>query len=387
MKLSKEYILNNLAREDLWTPGSKGTFTYGHWLITLKREDDRYGPYKFAIEAQKEIPSRALTYETKSRRYVSMEKAFLHILNHFNENANIKDKYDHIDFDVLSTIKDLPSSSFENPTITLNFGNIVSELENKNLKLLHIKDNPGLFVVDSKDNLYAIETYHAGGYLDRYIGEKHIISFEQIEHPVRNFEEWRKTYWDAAWVKDFIERIVPIKYPNLNVGESIGCNGSDWVVTDPDDLQLRRQVQGDNQKVFELIQVDVWPIDEKTSYKLAVGEVDLNDYSEEEIKSTLDSFGYDNMEALVSAVGSEKEAYGQLAEMFFETYTTDFYVCEFDSWNAAVDEVDERTGMDLAWVKEVEKPDLESVIKSCSEMSKDVKRDITDKGTINKDER
>lgn len=215
MKLSKEYILNNLAREDLWKPGSKGTFTYGDWLLTLKREDDLYSPYKFAIEGRKEIFSKALTYETWSRRYVSMEKAFLHILNHFNENANVKDKYDHIDFDVLSSIKDLPSVSFENPTIALDFGNIVSELESKNLRLLHIEDNPGLFVVDSKDNLYAIETYHAGGYLDKYIGEKHIISFEQVEHPVKNFEEWRKTYWDAAWVKDFIKRIVHINYPNV----------------------------------------------------------------------------------------------------------------------------------------------------------------------------
>lgn len=216
MKLSREYILNNLAREDLWKPGSKGTFTYGDWLITLKREDDLDGPYKWSVEGQKEIPSKVLTYETKSRRYVSMEKAFLHILNRFNENENIKDKYDHIDIDVLSTIKDLPSVSFENPTITLDFGNIVSELENKNLRLLHLEDTPGFFVVDSKDNIYALETYFAGGYLDRFIGEKHIISFEKTELSASNFEEWRKTYWDAAWVKDFIERIVEKEYPGFN---------------------------------------------------------------------------------------------------------------------------------------------------------------------------
>ena len=146
--------------------------------------------------------------------------------------------------------------------------------------------------------------------------------------------------------------------------------GSDWVLTDPDYLQFRRQLRIDESKVFELIQVDIWPMDEKTSYKLAVGEIDLNDYTDEEIASMLDSYGYDDMAALVSAAGTETEAYGQLAEMFMEVYTTDFYVCEFDSWNAAVDEVAQRTGVDMKWLREDDKP-LDDVIKSCEKVSKE----------------
>ena len=97
----------------------------------------------------------------------------------------------------------------------MDFGNIVSELETKNLQLLKIKDNNGLFVVDGEGNLYGIETYYAGGFLDRFIGEKFIISFEPIEQPTRDFEDWRKEFMDASWVKSFIERIVKKEYPNF----------------------------------------------------------------------------------------------------------------------------------------------------------------------------
>lgn len=103
----------------------------------------------------------------------------------------------------------------EKNNIVLNFGNIVSELEEKNLKLLKIKDNNGLFVVDCAGNLYGIEPYYVGGYLDRFIGEKFVISFERMEQPIRDFEDWRKEFMDASWVKSFIERVVKIEYPNF----------------------------------------------------------------------------------------------------------------------------------------------------------------------------
>ena len=102
-----------------------------------------------------------------------------------------------------------------NDKIVLDFGNIVSEMETKNLKLLKIKDNNSLFVVDCKGNLYGIEPYYAGGYLDRFIGEKFIISFELMEQPARNFEDWRKEFMDASWVKSFIERVVKKEYPSF----------------------------------------------------------------------------------------------------------------------------------------------------------------------------
>jgi len=104
--------------------------------------------------------------------------------------------------------------------VILDFGNIVSELETKNLKLLKIKDNNSLFVVDGAGYLYGIETYYVGGYLDRFIGEKLVISFELMEQPARDFEDWRKEFMDASWVKSFIERVVKKEYPNFK--ETVG---------------------------------------------------------------------------------------------------------------------------------------------------------------------
>lgn len=158
-----------------------------------------------------------------------------------------------------------------------------------------------------------------------------------------------------------------VKSPGLyDTDKSINSDGTDWVLTDPDDLQLRRQPNASEPKVFELIQVDIWPMEEKTVYKLAHSEFDLNDYSDEEIASMLDSYGYNDMASLISAAGSENEAYGQLAEMFMEVYSTECYVRSFDSWNAAVNEVEQRTGVGLAWLKETEKPSLDNVVELAS---------------------
>lgn len=52
--------------------------------------------------------------------------------------------------------------------ITINFGNIVSELEKGNLSIVFLK-NRGIFLEDDKSNLYVIENIHHGSYLDNLI--------------------------------------------------------------------------------------------------------------------------------------------------------------------------------------------------------------------------
>lgn len=89
--LNKDYIVTTLSKEKLWRVGESDTFTFemsSTWTITLRKEEEIYKPYIYSIYGQE-----ANTNETKSRRYTSMEKAFLHILNNFNENANIKNRY------------------------------------------------------------------------------------------------------------------------------------------------------------------------------------------------------------------------------------------------------------------------------------------------------
>lgn len=141
---------------------------------------------------------------------------------------------------------------------------------------------------------------------------------------------------------------------------------SNWILTDPDCLQVRRQIGFENPGVFELIQIDTWDLDDKTVFKLAVGEIDLSDYSKDEISSALDGYGYENMQALQIAAGSKSEASGQLAEILFELNSTEFYVMKFETWNEALSEVESRTGRKLDCFKENAVPPLDDIIEEAN---------------------
>ena len=103
MELNKAYIIQTLQEEHLWKTGESDTFTFNEWELTLRKEDKIYLPYTFAIIGKKKNSN-----ETINRRYKSVEKAFLHILNHFNENINVQNRYRKLDdvfSDKLSEIK------------------------------------------------------------------------------------------------------------------------------------------------------------------------------------------------------------------------------------------------------------------------------------------
>lgn len=71
-----------------------------HWHVEICRESmERYPPFQYIINAYcLDCP------ETFVRRYTCFEKALLHCLNNFNENINVKNKYDSIN-EYLSTHK------------------------------------------------------------------------------------------------------------------------------------------------------------------------------------------------------------------------------------------------------------------------------------------
>lgn len=95
MLMTREFVINTLKKEHLWEVGKTDTFEVElsqKWQFTLRREEDIYAPYKYALNGMK-----IGTHETWSRRYRSMEEAFLHIVNHLNENANLKNKYNYIE--------------------------------------------------------------------------------------------------------------------------------------------------------------------------------------------------------------------------------------------------------------------------------------------------
>ena len=94
INFTKSFVVRCLQNENNWKPGDALSFTYKNYELTLKREDNSYAPYIFAVNGKGHFP----THDTQiGRRYQSMERAFLHILNHFNENVNIRDKYISLD--------------------------------------------------------------------------------------------------------------------------------------------------------------------------------------------------------------------------------------------------------------------------------------------------
>lgn len=85
--------------------------------------------------------------------------------------------------------------------ITINFGNIVQELENKGLKLCFIANH--IYVQDNHNNLYAMETYYVGSYLDELIRNSTVVNMHLLDTDV---EEWRKEIWNTPEVAEFIQR-------------------------------------------------------------------------------------------------------------------------------------------------------------------------------------
>ena len=56
---------------------------------------------------------------------------------------------------------------YEIKKIIIDFGDLVSELKNKKLELCNRKTSVGLFLLDTQSNLYIIEDYYLGSYLDK----------------------------------------------------------------------------------------------------------------------------------------------------------------------------------------------------------------------------
>jgi len=87
--------------------------------------------------------------------------------------------------------------------IVLNFKNIISELESKELKLCFLKDR-GIFIEDMQANLYMMESYRYGSYLDRLIKDGTTVEFNLVNG--KNINDWEKEIWGVSDVKSFMER-------------------------------------------------------------------------------------------------------------------------------------------------------------------------------------
>lgn len=95
-ELTKEYILELLRNESDLQYGDIRKFRFEKWVLSLRREPEEYKTFKYALEGIKDGVSIVGTRETWARRYITLESALLHVVNHFNENANVKNEYSTI---------------------------------------------------------------------------------------------------------------------------------------------------------------------------------------------------------------------------------------------------------------------------------------------------
>ena len=97
VEFNKEFIREIIGKEKDFKIGEQIKFTYKNsnfnvWNITITREEEKYFPFLFAITGEK-----SSTNETWNRRYVGIKEALLHIVNNFNENTSIKNRYSNIE--------------------------------------------------------------------------------------------------------------------------------------------------------------------------------------------------------------------------------------------------------------------------------------------------
>lgn len=69
--------------------------------------------------------------------------------------------------------------------ITVNFGDLTNELKNKGLRIFIRKTNDtNMFIQDKQDNIYQIENYFGGSYLDRMINNKIHAEFIKVDKSI-----------------------------------------------------------------------------------------------------------------------------------------------------------------------------------------------------------
>lgn len=92
--MNASLVTKALANERNMNPGEMLKFGYEYpdskWRFAATREDRE--PFTIFLTGK-----RMGTHQIWTRRYLSLEKAFLHVANRLNENAAVKDRYSSIE--------------------------------------------------------------------------------------------------------------------------------------------------------------------------------------------------------------------------------------------------------------------------------------------------
>lgn len=94
--------------------------------------------------------------------------------------------------------------------ININFGNIINELKDRNLKMFVRKTGGGVIYVENNNgeiygaSLVCIDGIYHCVYLDKLLEKKLTVEFEQIKD-ISGLWEWDRKYWDIDYLEDIIK--------------------------------------------------------------------------------------------------------------------------------------------------------------------------------------
>ena len=88
---------------------------------------------------------------------------------------------------------------------TINFGNLLNELKRKQVKIVFV-ENKGLFLEHEETNLYMMELFYQGSYLDKLIKKGAKVNFFMLDKNVsKNIDKCKKKIWTLKDINDFIK--------------------------------------------------------------------------------------------------------------------------------------------------------------------------------------
>ena len=93
-------ILRLVREEHLMKTGESYSFTlnlHGNkWEMRVTKEPEIYAPFRYGIRGHCKTTTIEGAYQTIGRRFTTIDNAILFCLNHFNENAHIRNGFNNL---------------------------------------------------------------------------------------------------------------------------------------------------------------------------------------------------------------------------------------------------------------------------------------------------
>lgn len=149
--------------------------------------------------------------------------------------------------------------------ITIDFANIISELKNKNLNIVFLKNRNAIFIEDNKNNLYVIEDNFVGSYLDTLILKGKKVVFHLTDSKIgkeigewevskrRNFKKIEDFIKDSSnfWSKEEKDIAEKILKKGNNKSIRIESEFEDYVLNTEDNNEFTEGENMDNIRYFK----------------------------------------------------------------------------------------------------------------------------------------